>query len=87
MKFRLLVDFEVVSYMSSLPRQDRLMLRGRFLQIQDFPGNFSDYQEKDAVGRSLEINLCGRYAIKYWTDEADQQVKILDLHFADRGWK
>jgi hypothetical protein len=63
------------------------MLRNRFLQIQDFPGNYSDYEEKDEIGRPLQINLCGRYAIKYWTDAADRHVKVLDLHLADRGWK
>lgn len=83
MSFRLLVDFEVVDYMASLPRRDRVMLRNRFLQIQDFPGNFSDYQESDVVGRWVQINVCGRYAIKFWVDSADQHVKILDLHLAD----
>jgi hypothetical protein len=87
MKFRLLVDFAVIDYMASLPRRDQAMLRNRFLQIQDFPQNFSDYRENDAIGRPLDINLCARYAIKYWTDSADRHVKILDLHLADRGWK
>ena len=85
MNFRLLVDFEVVEYMGSLPRRDRLLLRQRFLQIHDFPGNFSDYKESDATGRTVHINICGRYAIKYWADFADRHIKILDLRLADRG--
>ena len=85
MNFRLLVDFEVVEYMASLRRRDRQMLRQRFLQIQEFPGNFVDYTETDAAGRTVQINVCGRYAIKYWADWADRHLKILDLHLADRG--
>jgi hypothetical protein len=65
MKFRLLVDFEVVELMASLPRSEQLLLRRRFLQIQDFPGNWSDYREHDDVGRPVDISICGKYAITY----------------------
>jgi hypothetical protein len=27
----------------------------------------------------------GKFAIKFWDDSADRQVKILDLHLADRS--
>lgn len=84
MKFRLLIDYEVIEFMETLPRKDRLMLRNRFVAIQDFPGNYSDYVEYDLVGSRVEIHIFGKFAIKFWTDHADQDIKILDLHFADR---
>ena len=85
MNFRLLVDFEVVEYIASLRPRDRRMLRQRLLQIQEFPGNFADYTETDAHGRTVHISVCRQYAIKFWADWADRHIKVLDLHLADRG--
>jgi len=32
----------------------------------------------------VEITIIGDYALVYWIDTADQHVKILDIHSADR---
>ena len=32
----------------------------------------------------LQIHVYGKYAVKFWEDGADQHVKILDVHLADR---
>jgi hypothetical protein len=85
MKFRLLIDYDVIEFLETLPQKDRVMLRNRLVAIQDFPGNFSDYIEYDSVGRRVEIHICGKFTIKFWTDHADQHIKILDLHFTDRS--
>lgn len=45
---------------------------------------FSDYTERDEVGRDLDINLFGKHAIIFWCDAADKHVKILDLVPSDR---
>jgi hypothetical protein len=82
--FGLLVAIGVWEFLERLPRAEQLNIRERFLQIREFPSNFSDYRESDPIGRQLEINILGRVAIKYWIDHADRHVKILDLHFADR---
>lgn len=82
--FELLIALEVVEFVERLPKIDRVMIRNRFLEIREAPARYSDYGEPDAVGRIVEINICGRYAIKYWTDHPDRQIKILDVHAADR---
>jgi hypothetical protein len=82
--FALLVAYEVFEFLERLPRKEQLVVRRRFLQIRDFPHNHSDYSEPDDSGRLLEINIYGRFAIKNWIDHSDQQVKILDIHQADR---
>jgi hypothetical protein len=84
MKFRLLIDHEVIEFLETLSRKDQLLLRNRMVAIRDFAGNYSDYTENDSVGRKVDIHIYGRFAIKFWTDQADQHIKILDLHFADR---
>jgi hypothetical protein len=82
--FRLLVDYDVVVYVEGLPKADRRAIRDRLVEIRDYPAHRSDYSEHDAVGREVAINICGAFAIKFWVDHADQQIKILDVHPADR---
>jgi hypothetical protein len=39
--------------------------------------------ERDSAGRRVDVHIFGTYAIKFWDDFADRQVKILDVHLAD----
>jgi hypothetical protein len=83
--YRLLIDYEVIEFLETLSRKDQRLLRNRFMAIQDFPSLHSDCVESDSVGRRVDIHICGKYAIKFWEDHADQHIKILDVHFADRS--
>ncbi|WP_131990072.1 hypothetical protein [Chthoniobacter flavus] len=56
----------------------------RFRQIAEMPDRYADYTERDAIGRDVNVHIIGKFAVKYWDDFADRQVKILDLHAADR---
>ena len=82
--FDLLIALDVVEFVERLPKTERVRLRNRFLEIREAPDARSDYAETDAVGRTVDINICGHFAIKYWTDHADRHVKVLDVHAADR---
>ena len=44
----------------------------------------SDALDRDATGRRIQIAVIGDYAVMYWVDEADQHVKVLDIHAADQ---
>jgi len=85
MKYRLLIDYEVIEFLETLPRKDQKPLRDRFVAIQDYPQRFSDYMESDTGGRRVDIPICGKYAIKFWEDQADRHLKILDVRFADKS--
>ena len=85
MNFRLLIDYEVIEFLETLPRKDQHLLRHRFVAIRDAPSRHSDYVESDSTGRRVDMHICGKYAIKFWEDHADQHVKILDVHFADKS--
>ena len=82
--FRLLIDYEVVEFVERLPKSDRQNLRARFVLLRDHPAACTDYTEPDAANRSVALNICGPYAIKFWVDHADRHIKILDVHLADR---
>ena len=83
MNYRLLIDYEVIEFLETLSRRDRLLLRNRFVAIRSQPRLHSDYTEPDDLGRSVDIHICGKYAIKYWEDRTDQHIKILEVHAAD----
>jgi hypothetical protein len=85
MNYRLLIDYEVIEFLETLSRKDQRLLRNRFVAIQGFPSDHSDYIESDSVGRPVDIHICRKYAIKFWADHADRHLKILDVHFADQS--
>lgn len=80
---RLLIDVEVFEFLRTLKRREQEGLLKRFREIAAFPARFSDFVESDTAGRRVDVHVFGKFAIKFWDDFADRQVKILDLHFAD----
>ena len=81
---RLLVDIEVLEFLRTRGKREQEDLLKRFREIATAPANHSDYPEEDASGRRVEVHVFRKFAIKYWDDFADRQVKILDIHPADR---
>jgi hypothetical protein len=46
MSYRLLLDIEVVEFITALPRREQVQLRRRLGEIQASPDRFSDFQER-----------------------------------------
>ena len=67
-----------------LPKRKRRKQLDHFYSIRSFPGNCSDYQQYDAVGRRVEICVVAGWPVHYWNDFADRQIKILALKPADK---
>ncbi|MCP5517883.1 MAG: hypothetical protein H7A45_11585 [Verrucomicrobiales bacterium] len=84
MAYRLLISMEVVEFVEQLPSRAKRRMREVIRSIGENPLGRSDAVDQDATGRRLEIAVVGDYALMYWIDEAHRQVKILDLHAADR---
>lgn len=85
MKRRLLLDVEVVEYLSALPLRSRRVLWGRLREIAESPDRFEDYRQRDAVGRELSAHVFFGHAILFWDDRADRHLKILEIVSADDG--
>lgn len=56
----------------------------RFEEIAAFPGTFVDFEERDTHGRRIDVNVFGKFAIAFWDDFADRDLKILSVKIADR---
>jgi|JI6StandDraft_1071083.scaffolds.fasta_scaffold01656_3 hypothetical protein len=85
MTYRLLIDYEALDVLASLEKsQFNGWFISRLRQIQEFPSQWADYQERDPIGRALHVSIIGDYAITYWEDFADRHVKVLEIAKADR---
>ena len=83
MTYRLLLDLEVVSQLQALSVGRRRRLLGHFALLERYPSAHSDYVDTDANGRRIDVSVREGFAIYFWIDEADRQVKILQLIAAD----
>ena len=79
MRFRLLIDMDVVDVLSTLSASKRRRLYTHFRKIQKFPGNSSKFVEQDNEGRSLNVSTYEDISIRYLIDDADKHVKILQI--------
>lgn len=84
-RYRLLVDWEVIEKINLLPWRTRRIIRDALMRIAEYPDRFSDFREPNPRGIPLDVHLCQGFAIKYWIDFADRHVKVLDLEPADRA--
>jgi hypothetical protein len=82
---RLFIAVDVLDFLRTLSQREQRELLKRFRDIAAFPSRFSDFVEHDSSGRRVDVHVFGKFAVKFWDDFADRQVKILDLHFADRS--
>lgn len=82
--YMLLMAMDVLEFIERLPRKIRLELRVAILKIGENPLRTSDATEYDPSGRLIQILIVGDFALKYWIDDADIHVKILDIYSADR---
>lgn len=83
MDYRLLISIEVVEFVERLPAKTKRALRSAMHIIGHDPLGRSDAEDCDNNGRLLQIAVVGDYALMYWIDDADRNVKILDIHAAD----
>ena len=80
---RLLIDIEVLEFLRTLRRREQEDLLKCFREIAATPAKFSNFVERDAAGRRVDVHVTGKFAVKFWDDFADRHVKILDVHLAD----
>lgn len=84
MPYRLLVDLEAIAVLDSLPKRSRSRLLEHFTRLRSSPDRYSDFSERDEIGRRIEISVFAGYAVHYWIDFADRHVKVLAIKTADR---
>lgn len=84
MKYRLFLAVEALELVEQLPIRIRKNLRTIVSEIGADPMGMSEATDYHMIGRLVQIAIVGDYAITYWIDDADQHIKILDIHSADQ---
>ena len=77
----------VTHHVLSLPRpraQDKARIISFLERLSDDPFQKGDYEEKDEVGRPVQIKIIGPYALAYLADHSEREVKILQIEKADK---
>jgi hypothetical protein len=84
MEFRLLLDLEVLQFLQRIAASRRRRVFALFERIQEFPHRYSDFVDRDDLGRRLDVCVFEGFAIYYWVDTADKHIKILKVTKAER---
>lgn len=54
---RLLIDIEVLEFLRTLRPKEQADLLKHFREMAAFPSKFSDFVERDASGRRVDVHL------------------------------
>ena len=80
--YRLLISLEAIEFIERLPKGVRQRLRQRFVAMLDSPATFSDYVQYEPDGRRMDVHVFGPFAIYYWDDFADRDLKVIRIEKA-----
>ncbi len=48
------------------------------------PFRSGDYEELDTHGRPVQIKIVGKYALTFWVDHSEKEIKIIKIESADQ---
>ncbi len=78
-----LITHEVLS-LPRPPASDRLAIIAFLDKLADNPFQKGDYEERDEIGRPVQIKIMGNRALTFWADHSVEEVKVTKLEKADR---
>jgi hypothetical protein len=77
--YRIFIESESAQVLFSLRRNEREPIL-RFIDfLADHPHAEGETEERDSVGRVVQVKLLRRLKLVYWADHADKAVKVLRL--------
>jgi hypothetical protein len=79
MEYQLLFARPAMVVLHGLPKRVRTRLMDGIDQIPRSPDRFSQFQERDSIGRTLDVAIIEGYAVYYWNDFADRHIKIMAI--------
>ena len=82
--YRVLVSLKFLQ-LERPPRRQREQILSFLERLAEDPFRPGDYQERDDAGRPVQIKIIGDYAITYWANHGDKEVKVTRIEKADRA--
>jgi hypothetical protein len=82
--FQLIFAYPAVEFIQQQNRAGRRALAELLETLKKYPHNCKDLTETQPSGREHFVFLRSRFAIKFWIDEWECEVKVLHIQFRDR---
>lgn len=82
--FELLLAYKVVEFARQQDRPNRNVIEEAFRSLEESPHNCKDVTERHSSGREHFILYRGKFAIKFWIDDWEHEVKVLKILLRDR---
>ncbi len=82
--YSVFLHLEVTEALRSLDRSDRDEVLRFAHALAANPFQAGDFREQDHRGRSNEVKIIGRSAVVYYVDNADSEVRVLEVRYVDR---
>ena len=82
-EYKVLVSLEFLQIERPAKRDREVILS--FLEgLGKDPFQRGDYEERDEVGRTIQIKIISKHALTFWADHAVKEVKVTKIESADR---
>ncbi|HEX4140087.1 MAG TPA: hypothetical protein VHY09_07045 [Candidatus Methylacidiphilales bacterium] len=81
--FELLLAYKVVEFARQLNRSDRNVIEKAFKSLEESPHNCKDLTERHLSGREHFVLYRGKFAIKFWIDDWEREVKVMKIQLRD----
>jgi hypothetical protein len=77
--YKLVVDYEAIQFMQALPPAGRKDLHQRLVRLREHPHDCRDATVLNRLDRDYFIYAGGRFAIKFWIDEWEREIRVIDV--------
>ena len=82
--FEVVLAYPAVEFIERQVRSERAAIKAALQLIKESPHNRKDLTESHPSDREHFVFLRGKYAIKFWIDEWEFEVKVLNIQLRDR---
>ena len=81
--YKVLISIEIL-HVKRPSRRDRELILKFLESLSNDPNKRGDYEERDHVGRQVQIKIVGDFALTYWADHPVKEIKVIRIEKADR---
>ena len=81
--YELLLAYKVVEFARQQNRSDRNVIEKAFTSLEESPHDCKNLMERLPSGREQFVLYRGRFAIKFWIDDWEHEVKVMKIQLRD----
>lgn len=78
-EWKFVLDQRVFEFFNSTRGSARRKLAQAFVELQEHPMRQGTWRSRDEFGRTLDVELFGKFLIHYWTDIVAKEVRVVGI--------